>query len=393
MLTLPPTNPLFLVLPVLLAWATAALLVRLAGDPGPARRYAALDGLRGVLSLGVFFGHGVVWYYFTRNQLWDAPSSIYGYLAQYGVVMFFMLTGFLFTIKLLGARKRGVRVDWLELYTSRITRLFPIYLFAVALVIIIALALSSFALRDPIWRLTISIARWLGFSISGAPNINQVKETWIIIAGVTWSLAYEWLFYAALPLGALLFGLKPSIRSVIISATACLLILFAIPLLKPIYFIVFLLGALASAFTQSRRACEVLSGTLGSLLAIISIVGAVVIFPGGLSPASIVLASVCFTIIACGNTLFGILTWPSIRMLGDISYSMYLMHGILLFCAFRGIAKYTNVAQFTVVQHWLFVSLLTVALVGLSYLTFRLIEWPVMRATPRIQARIRAAIL
>ena len=392
MLPLSPTNPALLVFPTLLAWITAALLVRFAGgDPTPARRYASLDGLRGFLSLGVFFGHSVVWYYFSRTQRWDAPSSLYGYLAQYSVVMFFMLTGFLFSIKLLGARKKG-RMNWLDLYISRITRLFPLYLFAVFMVLLIALVLGDFVIRDSAWKLALNITRWLLFSISGAPNFNQIQDTWIIIAGVTWSLAYEWLFYASLPFGALFFGLKPSMKSLASSSILCLIIIFTIPQLNPLYIIVFAVGAIAAIVSKSPRACNIFSGPLGSLLALVSIIGAVAIFPGKISPASIALAGLCFTIIACGNTLFGILTWPSVRMLGDISYSVYLIHGIVLFIAFTTIGKYSNAMYFSVIQHWLFISILTVILVGLSYLTYRFIEWPAMRSTPQIQARIRAAL-
>lgn len=46
--------------------------------------------------------------------------------------------------------------------------------------------------------------------------------------------------------------------------------------------------------------------------------------------APLILLTPVFSIVASGHTLFGALTLRSIRWMGEISYSTYLLHGFLI---------------------------------------------------------------
>src|SRR5438094_622932 len=62
-------------------------------------RYEVLDGLRGFLALSVFLLHANAYYHFyhERQHQWgESPSVFYSQMGQIGVVLFFMITGFLF---------------------------------------------------------------------------------------------------------------------------------------------------------------------------------------------------------------------------------------------------------------------------------------------------------
>ena len=198
-----PTSPLPAFIAILLAVTTAYLLAKRFGSPPPPGRYGSIDGLRGYLALGVFLYHSCVWGYYSHTGKWGyPPSRFYVQLGDCGIALFFMITGFLFFSKILDGRTKPI--DWLRLYVSRFLRLTPLYLFVVVLLFIVVIFLSHGVLRAPLVKTLRGAACWLAFTIPGEPDLNGVKNTSIIMAGVTWTLLYEWLFYALLPVLALM---------------------------------------------------------------------------------------------------------------------------------------------------------------------------------------------
>ena len=150
-----------------------------------------IDGLRGLLAFGVFVHHASIWYFFLQSGRWVVPESrLYTHLGQTTVSLFFMITGFLFFGKLLQSRARPI--DWLRLYVSRCLRILPLYL-----LVMVAGAVMIALIRHSGWVLPL------------APPWNEKSLTGLFTAGVTWTLSYEWKFYYALPLWALLFGRVP----------------------------------------------------------------------------------------------------------------------------------------------------------------------------------------
>ena len=159
-------------------------------------RYTAIDGLRGFLALSVFVFHLVLTHEFIQAGLWEVPSSrFYALLGPFGVSLFFMITGFLFWGKLL--RVQG-RPPWLQIYTGRLFRIAPMYLFVVLVMIYIVFTRTGFQLNEPVSEAVNSVLQWLALgAINTQPNINGYPAT-SVLAGVTWTITYEWAFYVSL---------------------------------------------------------------------------------------------------------------------------------------------------------------------------------------------------
>jgi peptidoglycan/LPS O-acetylase OafA/YrhL len=94
---------------------------------------------------------------------------------------------------------------------------------------------------------------------------------------------------------------------------------------------------------------------------------------------TILLSTVVFTLVALGNSMFGLLRLQFVSFLGDISYSTYLLHGIILFYAFRFLIGIKTMQSFTAVQYSFVIFAVVPVVVVLSYLTYRFIEKPLMR--------------
>ena len=149
---------------------------------GPAKtgsRLAWLDVLRGLAALCVVFNH---FGYFVPPRLnnpvyqWFNPGS-------YGVFVFFLISGYIVPASL--ERKGSVRTFWV----SRIFRLYPLYLLAVGL------ALVLYAVHAG------------GLNGEGSDPETSVLSQMLmmsnVLAGqnlpnVVWSLSYEMIFYLLL---------------------------------------------------------------------------------------------------------------------------------------------------------------------------------------------------
>ena len=146
---------------------------------GGAQRLAWLDALRGFAALCVVFDHG--------STLLLQPARDYLYhvlnLGQYGVFVFFMVSGYIVPASL--ERKGSVRSFWI----SRAFRLYPLFLLALVLA-----AIAYYAKLGTIYGAEhhplASVSAWalmLSNLLSG-PNVPNV----------TWTLSYEMVFYLLL---------------------------------------------------------------------------------------------------------------------------------------------------------------------------------------------------
>jgi peptidoglycan/LPS O-acetylase OafA/YrhL len=89
-----------------------------------------------------------------------------------------------------------------------------------------------------------------------------------------------------------------------------------------------------------------------------------------------------FLIAAAGNTLGGILTNRTARCLGSISYSLYLLHGILFYLTMNTF-KASGRLSLPEVFYWAALVLAAIAATLLSALTYRWIEFPFLSRSHR----------
>jgi len=368
-----PVNPAPVVFVLFVAFLTAAFCRNKFPAPISEGRFTTIDGLRGYLALFVFLHHSSVWYFYIHTGKWEVPpSNLYTNLGQGGVAFFFMITSFLFFSKMLDSKKKTV--NWRRLYISRLLRLVPLYFFVMCLLFSVVAILSGWALHMPFPTVVSQSIQWLAFTMFDVPKINGVELTSTIIARVTWSLPYEWLFYFSLPLLGLACRGKPPFRYVLLSA---LIVIWLGPRYIATYPPYAFLGGIAAAImVKSSLVRRLSSSNASSILAIGGTLGTMIFFPSTYDKLPLLILSFAFVIIASGNTLFGLLSNNTSRALGDLSYSVYLLHGFFLFVTFYFIFGIATVRTLSPGMYWLTVSGIAPILIFACFVTFNYIERP-----------------
>ena len=282
-----------------------------------------------------------------------------------------MITGFLFTTKLLRA---SGPVDWWRLYRSRVFRIFPLYLLVVGVISLLVFHNSSYRLNVPWSTLLQQYAHWLMFH---GGLINDYPYTRVVIASVDWTLKYEWLFYLALPL--LHLSLVRGGRIVAFALLVASILLFARPVglgsFTSLFFLLFTVGA-GVAWLQhgSTTGRDLARSNLSSMISLAAIVAAL-LQPVPLGITQVALMSVFFGLTALGNDLFGLFRTPASRLLGEISYSIYLTHGIVLFMLFTQ-WRIIDPGETGPLERVALVALVAAITTSGSMLTYLLIERP-----------------
>lgn len=369
----------------------ARLLVRRFGAPPESGRLVSLDGLRGYLALGVFFHHATMWRaYVGPEHSWfpKVPVPLYVHIGESAVTVFFLMTGFLFGAKLAEGRRRSMA--WPRLYVGRLLRIYPLHIAVLCVVLLVVAIESGFALRVAPDTLVRGLFAWMHFA---RPDLNGVSATWTITSGVTWSLAYEWLFYSALPVAALVFGVRPPWRWLVASAAGIALWAYWIDTtngLSVIHLLAFAIGIATSVATQSARLRAKLAGPAPALAAIVLVALVPVLYVEPYQAAVLLHLSAAFVVIASGNDLFGLLRLRESRLLGEISYSIYMLHGVLLYLTLRGVFGMPVVDAMSPVAYCGVVVALAPVVVVAAFLSFRYIERPCIGATPHAQQWVAA---
>ena len=148
------------------------------------------------------------------------------------------------------------------------------------------------------------------------------------------------------------------------------------------------IGGILSAFAVRSRAARTVARHPAASVVCAATLAALTRFPTAFAAAPILLLSFAFAIIAGGNTLFGVLEWPAARGLGEMGYSVYLLHGLVLYVVFALVLGTSGTAALSPFAHWLVVWACTPIVIALSFTTFRLIEAPAMETVDRANAWI-----
>ncbi|UVJ44445.1 acyltransferase [Pseudomonas sp. LS1212] len=375
-----------------LAIATAALLLRLvpriANSLEPiGGRYASVDGLRGYLAFGVFIHHSVIaWIYLQTNQIGIPPNNFFAQIGLASVALFFMITGFLFWSRLL---KQGRQHDWLAFAVSRVFRLYPLYLPLLTIVVLCVFYLQGWEFKESPLDITKQIALWLSFD---RPDINQYPQTGMLISNVTWTLAYEVFFYTALPLLGMLF----IYRGGRVQVALCLIGIYTLyqvigweHSLKKHYLASFLGGIAATYWIRQPKLLAWGKTRTASVVALIALLIVMTAFRKSFATLPLLLLTLFFVIVASGNDLFGALKWRSIRWLGEISYSTYLLHGFVLWLVIYQLLPQLPYARDNSIPFLALIALSSCLLIVLSSITFLFIEKPGIVAGKKVVQWLR----
>lgn len=372
-----------LLLMMMASYATAWCFSRSQPIANPATRTGCLDGLRGYLALSVVAHHFLRVWNNARSGSMVAPdgSIVFQNLGPTAVMLFFMITAFLFYSKIVAARGR---LDWRALYTSRLFRLIPAFWVILAIMLILLMVLQGWTLRVPPPRFLSEVARWMLFTLPGGPPINGYQETGSLLAGVIWTLRYEWLFYLLLPAVAVfvsLFGRLQILRLAMLVAGA-LLAAFG-PAIIVFHFssafaLPFLLGMVAAELNSIPRVRSFACDWRGTLVGLACLGVLLTCAPDSSLPWRSPFLVAFFLTIVAGNSYFGLLTQRPSILLGDASYSIYLVHGLVLntLPLVFGEAIY---AQADGVSGWRYLPPIAMTIVVFAIFNYRLVEAPFIR--------------
>jgi peptidoglycan/LPS O-acetylase OafA/YrhL len=402
-----------------------------AGAPRQSR-LAWLDALRGFAALCVVFDHG------STLLLLPARSFLYQWLnlGQYGVFVFFLVSGYIVPASL--ERKGSVRGFWI----SRAFRLYPMFLAGLVLSAV-AYKTGHGTIANAGEHPLTAVLGWL-FMLQ---NLNAGLN----VPVVTWTLSYEMMFYlllaalfswgvhrrsgwyatafavgavalgGVLPMAALGHwsngpGLGPLVLNAVTDALILAGLVFALSsrswLVKGGTSLAALVALVLLTFNQNYpypwSGCVILalmfSGTLiyraeqGQVKRITAaaLVVAVLVLATGAGiwhgaryghhwqvqwATSVLLAGATFGI-GLAARHWRVPRWCA--WLGMISYSVYLLHP-LVFDAYRSIPVLHR--THTMPDQVLFFAGLVAVIIGLSALTYYLIEKPMQRLGHRVAAR------
>ncbi|MFK4751340.1 acyltransferase family protein [Oceanobacter antarcticus] len=338
--------------------------------PESNNRFKSIDGLRGFLAILVMLHHFVITYYWHFSGRWGDPTEIiYKNFGKVGVSMFFIITGFLFISKII---KVDGKVNWIRLMETRFFRIFPLYFLMVILISLVVYLRGGFEFFN-FHDVFSDYLLWLVF-LGG--DINSFSGTNLIIAGVDWTLRYEWFFYLLLPLISFLIY---RVVGVFLLFFAFLIFLFFSPVvfgLNSKYFVLFYIGGgvafLFHKFGDYISRLNFLNSKAFSLFLVL-IIYLVLTNRNSMGVFQMFLMGLLFFFIAAGSSIFGVLNSRYSILLGEISYSIYLLHGFVLYLFF---GFFVNPESYTIFQYSLFMPVVALIVVFLSVFSFKYIESP-----------------
>ena len=336
-----------------------------------ANRFIILEGLRGYLAIAVFIHHSAVWYFYLHIGKWtETSSNFYNNLGQASVVLFFMITAFLFFNKLLGAKNN--KIDWYKLYISRILRIFPLQIFVSIVTIIIILFITKFTLNEPLFDFIKNCLKFLQFKL---PIINSVDST-LIESGVTWTLQWERSFYLSLPFFAFFLGLNVSLIWFLIIAILSINTTFR----DYNFFLCFLGGIIASYIIKYNLFAKLFNKFIFGFFAVTCLIFELFYFKTSYYFIALIPLLIFFIAVVSDNLLLlKIFSSEFSQFLSTISYSIYLLHGIVLFAIFKFLIGFELLRLFSPLQYWLVIGAGMMIIISTSSITYYFIELPFLK--------------
>ncbi|QYM94041.1 acyltransferase family protein [Dickeya zeae] len=330
-----------------------------------------VDGLRYVLASIVSVSHFIYTYNYIKTSDWsEGEYYMLGRIGAIAVSVFFLLSGYLFASKISSEDER-----WYPFYFKRIFRIVPMTYVSSIICVIFAYHYAS-DLKSIDFRL---VLYWFdGGFFNERPQLFG-GPTKVFNADVTWTLVYEWALYAALPLVWIIN------KSTGMKATRAIPIMVLFISFYGVSAWSYRLGVYISFFAVGAIIKDIASLNLirkGAFLDVASLVFFVFSFVSAyysdpLAYQCLVFYSLFFFTIISGSTWFGLLTTKGFVLLGNASYSMYLLHNFFWFIAIKLFGRYDLKIGYV------FYSLTFVLICAVSVMTYKFIETPMNKFAER----------
>ncbi|MDR5744311.1 acyltransferase [Caballeronia sp. LZ029] len=370
------------------------------------RQIPALDGLRGLAALWVFLSHVRI-----LTGMTPVPTLLaYGELA---VDLFMFVSGFLMAFHYLERREQepwNAGRTWLRFWCRRFFRITPAYY-----VLLLISLLTGAYLGDArnavahVWPETATAAsRYLDHGVWNV--VTHVTYTFGLIPRYAfntplpdWSIGLEMQFYAVFPLLMLLiarYGALLVIATLAVAMFGVQIIApgffssFPMPAFLPMKLYMFMTGMAAALTRGTPRA------SVGFLLAASLPAIEFALHPVAVSAARIAMVAVLFILFSAESMRFGALALPVVRILrralgirfgkvmGDLAYSFYLIHLLVLLPVAGFLTKFERYLNAPGAVRFIAVALIVGTITfGLSWLLHRAVEQPGIALGKRLLKR------
>lgn len=328
-------------------------------------RNSPIDGMRGLLAISVMTHHFYVTYMWKTTGEWVAPKQYaLDNLGAIAVSLFFMITGYLFLKKI-----KKNEISWIDLYKGRIFRIYPLYLFVGVIVFSLAVIESGYS-KIGLYALIRSFVNWAMFTNSflGSSSTN------LMISGVNWTLLYEWGFYLSLPI---IYSIsKWNARYKLAMLLTAPILAYVLSETKPIFYALFVLSAMSILEMRSVKSLIMRFKFISSVV-LLSSISFTLLFTTAYSAQQMILVLFVFIIVVNGGDIFGLFNLKGMKVLGDISYSIYLLHGLILYLVFSVFDAFDFSKGFE--AYCAYYPLILAITVAASILTYNYVEQPSIR--------------
>ena len=356
----------------------------------PKNEINTLNSIKGILAISVFICHAGVWQDYIKTNNWN-PSQSYtlNAMGEYGITFFFMMTGFFFGKKFI--EEKGNSIDWVTLYTSRITRLYPVYFIFICTLFFITLIKSQQFNEVATAKNLHSLSQWIFFAIPGSPDINGTKDTNIITSGITWTLAFDWIFYFSFPFLAPLLGSKPSKKSMIFCTPLLAIVLYLTPFYGMVYAML-CAGVLCAKIVSHEKIKLTLQGNFFSVAMVaLPVINSQINHDTHYSVSTVLVLSLSFLIASSGNHFFNLLKTKTLQILGTGAYAIYLFHGIFLYVGINlfqhHLGNYNEHSSDLI--FWIAPLIISPCLIAFSIWVYFSIEAPATQKTALLSSKIK----
>lgn len=367
---------IYLILIFILSLIFCSTILRKFFEKDHGNRNHVLDAFRGILAPLVFLHHFILTLHWKSTGAWGFPENkLVSNLGSIPVSFFFMITGYLFLRKV-----TTQDISWRDLAVNRILRIYPLYLSFLFLAYLSYFYL--YAGESPYYGIATSLKESLSFIIKPVNGFNLGR----ILGGVQWTLVYETIFYFSLPTLYIILNRKISSVSILCSIPFYLVLWYYEKntfIINNLFFL-FPIGA-ACFYLSKNKITKHLKSRVAGILVIISILTSF-IATESYSAIQFALMGFVFLCVSSQNNILGILKAKGLLALGDISYSIYLIHGIILYYTFSVIEIQKIIPKNELYMYSVF-PLLMVSVVAISCATYKLIEVPSIAVSHKIRNR------
>lgn len=340
--------------------------------------YKGLNGIRAIAALSVIVSH----LFEVMKEVNPAFAFSSMDMANFGVTMFFALSGFLITSLLLLEQQQTGAVHIKAFYVRRILRIWPIYYLYIALCVISIPLLTGTSILQPS----------LGYYLAFGANIPFILGGGLTGISHMWSIGVEEQFYAFWPW---LFRKVNNIATKLWIVVIVLILLRVIGyvLLKQfdfpwVYRVVHVVrfdcmgigGIAALLYHQKSKWVQVLASVPAQLVS-----GTVLVLIAlgkfrmwmliehqlvALLTVCIILANIVHTkpLLQLENPVFNVL--------GKISYGLYVYHPLIIIVT---VAMLKGTSLSVAAMSWLLFAIALTASIVLSYLSYEYFEKPFLK--------------